>query len=387
MSVGALAPGGAATKASNVNGAFYSNVDAIKKGYGTTTADNLAFTTAIGSLQSNAANFLTNSMATSSSASQYAKDYNSVQAAIALGISKSEGVKNTSQLQLDALNTSVTGLIDIKTAVYTVTDGVKGVVTAVSALAASEAARIKIEQDAAAAVVVATAARAVADAAAAQAAQKAAKLSIYSGWSAAQSGESHGGAQHQADYVAYISAATGMSSFDSNLSVAQYQALNIGVSKAVSSLNWVFSEQNKGTGWRNAEGSVYIRQIQEYANRIKSGDLSAHVAGTAHIPGFATGGAHTGGFRIVGENGPEIEATGPSHIFSNSQSKSLVDNSELIAKMEALIEEVSQLRQDARAQNSAIAEHTKNTVKQLFRWDIDGIPVKTYTPINVKVTV
>ncbi|MDI3335862.1 hypothetical protein QKW60_05555 [Defluviimonas aestuarii] len=33
------------------------------------------------------------------------------------------------------------------------------------------------------------------------------------------------------------------------------------------------------------------------------------------IPGFASGGNHIGGLRIVGENGPEVEATGPSRIL------------------------------------------------------------------------
>lgn len=33
------------------------------------------------------------------------------------------------------------------------------------------------------------------------------------------------------------------------------------------------------------------------------------------VPGFAAGGRHRGGLRIVGENGPELEATGPSMIY------------------------------------------------------------------------
>ena len=36
------------------------------------------------------------------------------------------------------------------------------------------------------------------------------------------------------------------------------------------------------------------------------------------VPLFAAGGYHTGGLRIVGENGPELEATGPSTIYPNS---------------------------------------------------------------------
>jgi len=36
-------------------------------------------------------------------------------------------------------------------------------------------------------------------------------------------------------------------------------------------------------------------------------------------PGFAAGGDHTGGWRIVGERGPELEATGPARIFNADQ--------------------------------------------------------------------
>jgi len=37
-----------------------------------------------------------------------------------------------------------------------------------------------------------------------------------------------------------------------------------------------------------------------------------------NLPKFAAGGNHSGGMRLVGENGPELELTGPSRIISNS---------------------------------------------------------------------
>lgn len=42
------------------------------------------------------------------------------------------------------------------------------------------------------------------------------------------------------------------------------------------------------------------------------------------ISGHAAGGIHQGGLRLVGERGPELEYTGPSQIFSNSDSKSII---------------------------------------------------------------
>lgn len=44
------------------------------------------------------------------------------------------------------------------------------------------------------------------------------------------------------------------------------------------------------------------------------GTLATGIAGSLGIPGFAGGGYHAGGLRIVGENGPELEYTGPSTI-------------------------------------------------------------------------
>lgn len=41
------------------------------------------------------------------------------------------------------------------------------------------------------------------------------------------------------------------------------------------------------------------------------------------IKGYASGGHHRGGLRIVGENGPELEATGPSMIYPNDMLRSL----------------------------------------------------------------
>lgn len=58
-------------------------------------------------------------------------------------------------------------------------------------------------------------------------------------------------------------------------------------------------------------------------------------------PGFASGGDHPGGLRIVGERGPELEATGPSRIFNAEQTASMLrsggaNDSELLVEMKLL---------------------------------------------------
>lgn len=85
------------------------------------------------------------------------------------------------------------------------------------------------------------------------------------------------------------------------------------------------------------------------------------------LPAFASGGVHSGGMRIVGENGPEIEYTGPSAITSNSDSRKMLDNSGVIASVDAL-------RSELRAVGVAVAASTQKTTKILDRWDGQGMP-------------
>jgi hypothetical protein len=63
------------------------------------------------------------------------------------------------------------------------------------------------------------------------------------------------------------------------------------------------------------------------------------------LPAFADGGAHSGGYRMVGENGPELEYTGPSQIVTSGTSKSLFDDSGMVKELRMLRDEVSELKQ------------------------------------------
>jgi hypothetical protein len=54
------------------------------------------------------------------------------------------------------------------------------------------------------------------------------------------------------------------------------------------------------------------------------GTLAGGIAKGLKLPGFARGGQHRGGLRIVGEHGPELEATGPSRIYTTAQTRELL---------------------------------------------------------------
>jgi hypothetical protein len=73
-------------------------------------------------------------------------------------------------------------------------------------------------------------------------------------------------------------------------------------------------------------------------NQIRDGLLGG-------VPGFASGGDFGGGFRIVGENGPELEATGPSRIFNAAQTRGILGGGNSEAVIAELRESNAQLRE------------------------------------------
>jgi len=94
-------------------------------------------------------------------------------------------------------------------------------------------------------------------------------------------------------------------------------------------------------------------------------------------PSYASGGFFDGGLRIVGEQGPEIEATGPSRIWSADQTRSMLQgnasNDALIAEVRALRNEVASLRMTAEQTEA----HTRKTKDTLIRVSENGNSIKT----------
>ncbi len=89
--------------------------------------------------------------------------------------------------------------------------------------------------------------------------------------------------------------------------------------------------------------------------------------GDSSLPKFANGGQHGGGWRMVGERGPEIEWTPPSRIYSNADSRKMlgvgvsgaVDLEPLTRELHALRKEVAQLRAE-RNQDASHAAGQRN---------------------------
>ncbi len=138
----------------------------------------------------------------------------------------------------------------------------------------------------------------------------------------------------------------------------------------------------------DAEGAAY------YTNMLKSGVSQEEVRRrfTANAqpeldrgyPVFADGGYHMGGLRLVGERGPELEMTGPSRIWSATDTSRILsqawqpqravsnDNSwsAVVKELQELRQEVAELREerkqgdDIAAANVAATNETTQAVRE-----------------------
>lgn len=103
------------------------------------------------------------------------------------------------------------------------------------------------------------------------------------------------------------------------------------------------------------------------------------------IPGFASGGSFSGGWRIVGENGPELEATGAARIYDASQTAQILagpaGNADLVDEVRMLRQVVDGLRDDQRRQAFTVIQNTERTAKVLERVTVDGNSISTTAAI------
>lgn len=90
---------------------------------------------------------------------------------------------------------------------------------------------------------------------------------------------------------------------------------------------------------------------------------------------FASGGNFSGGLRVVGENGPELELTGPSRIYSAGQTASMLSGGMDDEKMDRLIERIDAV--EAAVRSTAISNN--KIAKILDRVTPNGQSIQTST--------
>ncbi len=116
------------------------------------------------------------------------------------------------------------------------------------------------------------------------------------------------------------------------------------------------------------------RDIMNEISSLLGGGTHLSLDTSTSFKKFAMGGYHTGGVRMVGERGPELEATGPSRIFSHNQTASMFKDPDLKDAVRSLKEEVAGLRSEQRQIQMDISKYTKRTYDIERKWDVEGLP-------------
>jgi len=81
------------------------------------------------------------------------------------------------------------------------------------------------------------------------------------------------------------------------------------------------------------------------------------------VRGYADGGMHPGGLRIVGENGPELETTGAARIYNMDQMREILRGGDMNAKLEEMRKEFILLRRETVAILKNIDASSSRTAK------------------------
>lgn len=111
----------------------------------------------------------------------------------------------------------------------------------------------------------------------------------------------------------------------------------------------------------------WMQQMQNGASESQIREALTQSAEYQSTPHFAAGGQHSGGWRVVGEHGPELENTGASTIVSNGGARALLDQSAVAAEIRAM-------REEMRTGLMTIARHTGTVAKLQEQFDRDGTP-------------
>lgn len=127
-----------------------------------------------------------------------------------------------------------------------------------------------------------------------------------------------------------------------------------------------------------AHSSIELALIRaQTANTLENTGTTLSSRYGTTVPAFASGGAHSGGWRVVGEQGAELEYTGASHIFNASDTRNMLsDNSSSQEMMQELVNEIISIRRDNMVADNAIVDKLNKMYKLQNNWDVNGLTVK-----------
>jgi hypothetical protein len=149
--------------------------------------------------------------------------------------------------------------------------------------------------------------------------------------------------------------------------LAQFTGLNetlLTVAQATANLNSAIT----------AQSAAQQAQADAQAALAKAIADAAAISVAEAVPAFAYGGMHSGGMRLVGENGPELEVTGPSRIYSNRDTANMFRDPQLAGAVDGLRREVSGMRSEQLQLQVEISKNVKRVYDIERKWDTDGLP-------------
>jgi hypothetical protein len=127
-----------------------------------------------------------------------------------------------------------------------------------------------------------------------------------------------------------------------------------------------------------ADGGLQDQIAAANANRRKAlayeQSLRERIGNLGGVPGFAMGGVHTGGWRVVGERGWELENTGASRVISHSDSKAMLDNRGVVALLEQVLSRLDSFHADTGRGLAEVASAADDLVKLERLRELIGVP-------------
>lgn len=189
-----------------------------------------------------------------------------------------------------------------------------------------------------------------------------------------------GGIQAEIDRIKGLTAVAGSSSLadlQARFAITSAQA-RAGDQAAIDQLPRL-SQALLEAATKQATSAVELATLQSQTLASLEATLAVVKDPTARVPGFAAGGDFGGGWRIVGESGRELEATGAARIFNASQTASILSggsggdaSGEVVAELRAVRAELSALRSDQQAQSLGLVLAANRTATVLERVSPDN---------------